>query len=159
MVLRTLVWTAINVVLIMVLSTVVALMLVRLRRGMRLAVMSALVLAWATPVIAATTVFQWLFQSRARRRQLAAGHARPRVLRRLHLVRATATRPSPSWSSLVVWQSVPFAALTLYAGLTTSPPSCTSRRGSTAATGWQVFSKITVPDPAAAVRADHLRWR
>ncbi len=45
----------------------------------------------------------------------------------------------------MVWQSVPFAALTLYAGLTTSRPSCTSRRGSTARSGWQIFRSITLP--------------
>ena len=61
---RTLWWTGLNVVLIMVLGTLVSLMLIRLGRRMRLAVMSGLVLTWATPVIAATTIFQWLFQSR-----------------------------------------------------------------------------------------------
>lgn len=61
---RTLWWTALNVVLIMVLGTVVALMLQRLRKGLRILVMSGLVLAWASPVIATTTVFQWLFSSR-----------------------------------------------------------------------------------------------
>ncbi len=46
---RTLVWTGVNVVLIMGIGTLVALMLQRLGRVLRLLVLSALALAWATP--------------------------------------------------------------------------------------------------------------
>ena len=56
-------FTAINVGLIMVLATLVALLIGALGKWMRFAVMGGLVVAWAIPVIAATTVFQWLFQS------------------------------------------------------------------------------------------------
>ncbi|GGU96868.1 hypothetical protein GCM10010275_38830 [Streptomyces litmocidini] len=61
---RTLWWTLVNVTLIMVIGTLVALMMQRLGRRMRFLVTSGLVLAWASPVIATTTVFQWLFASR-----------------------------------------------------------------------------------------------
>ena len=60
---RTFVFTAINVSLIMVLATFVALLIGALGKWMRFTVMGGLVVAWAIPVIAATTVFQWLFQS------------------------------------------------------------------------------------------------
>jgi N,N'-diacetylchitobiose transport system permease protein len=142
--LRTLVWTAINVVLIVVLSTGVALMLVRLRRGLRLAVMSGLALAWATPVIAATTIFQWLFQS-----ELG-------VVNWLLVTLGLDSFRGYTWFAdgtatfavlvvLVVWQSVPFAALTLYAGLTTIPAELYESARIDGGTGWQVFWKITVP--------------
>jgi N,N'-diacetylchitobiose transport system permease protein len=117
---RTLVWTVINVVLIMVISTAVALMIARLGKRMRLAVMSGLVLTWATPIIAATTVFQWLFQS-----QLGVVNW---LLTTVGLDRfhgytwfADGNATFTILVILVVWQSVPFAALTLYAGLTTVP--------------------------------------
>ncbi|GAA2313789.1 sugar ABC transporter permease [Nonomuraea roseoviolacea subsp. roseoviolacea] len=143
-VLRTLVWTAINVVLIMVLSTALALMLVRLRRALRLAVMSALALAWATPIIAATTVFQWLFQS-----ELG-------VVNWLLVTLGLDSFRGYTWFAdgtatfavlvlLVVWQSVPFAALTLYAGLTTIPAELYESARIDGGTGRQVFTRITVP--------------
>ncbi|WP_165974396.1 carbohydrate ABC transporter permease [Nonomuraea deserti] len=141
---RTVAWTAINVVLIVVLSTGVALMLVRLRRGLRLAVMSALALAWATPIIAATTIFQWLFQS-----ELG-------VVNWLLVTLGFDSFQGYTWFAdgtatfavlviLVVWQSVPFAALTLYAGLTTIPAELYESARIDGGNGWQVFWKITVP--------------
>lgn len=142
--LRTIVWAAINVALIVALSTGVALMLVRLRRGMRLALMSALALAWATPVIAATTIFQWLFQS-----ELG-------VVNWLLTTLGLGSFDGYTWFAngnatfavlviLVVWQSVPFAALTLYAGLTTIPAELYESARIDGGTGRQVFWKITVP--------------
>ncbi|MEO3788652.1 sugar ABC transporter permease [Nonomuraea sp. B10E15] len=141
---RTVAWTAINVVLIVVLSTGVALMLVRLRRGLRLALMSALALAWATPIIAATTIFQWLFQS-----ELG-------VVNWLLVTLGLDSFQGYTWFAdgtatfavlvlLVVWQSVPFAALTLYAGLTTIPAELYESARIDGGNGRQVFWKITVP--------------
>jgi N,N'-diacetylchitobiose transport system permease protein len=142
--LRTLVWTAIDVVLIVVLSTGIALLLVRLRRGMRLALMSGLALAWATPIIAATTIFQWLFQS-----ELG-------VVNWLLVSLGLDSFRGYTWFAdgtatfavlvvLVVWQSVPFAALTLYAGLTTIPVELYESARIDGGTGPQVFWKITLP--------------
>ena len=70
--LRSILFTAANVVLIMVLGTLVGLLLARLGRRMRVMLMIGLVLAWAMPVVAATTVYQWLFAHALRRRQLGA---------------------------------------------------------------------------------------
>jgi N,N'-diacetylchitobiose transport system permease protein len=141
---RTIMWTAINVVLIVVLSTGVALMLVRLRRGLRLALMSALALAWATPIIAATTVFQWLFQS-----ELGVVNWLLVTLGfdafRGYTWFANGTATFAVLVILVVWQSVPFAALTLYAGLTTIPAELYESARIDGGTGWQVFWKVTLP--------------
>jgi N,N'-diacetylchitobiose transport system permease protein len=142
--LRTVVWTAINVVLIVGLSTGIALMLVRLGRGMRLALMSALALAWAMPIIAATTVFQWLFQS-----ELG-------LVNWLLVTLGLESFQGYTWFAdgtatfavlvvLVVWQSVPFAALTLYAGLTTIPAELYESARIDGGTGWQVFRQVTFP--------------
>ncbi|MGP3957111.1 carbohydrate ABC transporter permease [Nonomuraea sp. 3N208] len=141
---RTIMWTAINVVLIVVLSTGVALMLVRLRRGLRLALMSALAMAWATPIIAATTVFQWLFQS-----ELGVVNWLLVTLGfdafRGYTWFANGTATFAVLVILVVWQSVPFAALTLYAGLTTIPAELYESARIDGGTGWQVFWKVTLP--------------
>ncbi|MBG0830247.1 sugar ABC transporter permease [Planomonospora sp. ID67723] len=142
--LRTFAWTAVNVVLIVGISTAVALMLARLGRRMRVALMSALALVWATPVIAATTIFQWLFQS-----ELG-------VVNWLLVGLGLDSFQGYSWFAdgramfgvlvaLVVWQSVPFAALTLYAGLTTIPAELYESARIDGGTGRQIFTRVTFP--------------
>ncbi|MEV0588235.1 sugar ABC transporter permease [Nonomuraea sp. NPDC050310] len=136
--LRTAVWTVINVGLIVALGTGVGLMLARLGRRARLLLMSALALAWATPVIAATTIFQWLFQS-----ELG-------IVNWLLGTRGFAWFADPVATFavlvvLVVWQSIPFVALTLYAGLTTIPAELYESARIDGGTSRQIFWKITFP--------------
>ncbi|MFD3517648.1 carbohydrate ABC transporter permease [Streptomyces sp. NPDC058657] len=141
---RTLVWTAINVVLIMVIGTAVALMLQRLGRRMRTLVLSGLVLAWASPVIATTTVFQWLFSSRLG------------VVNWLLVRLGFDSFQDYSWLAhgpaaftvlvlLVVWQSVPFVAITLHSALTTVPTELFESARIDGAGGWRIFRSITLP--------------
>ena len=141
---RTLWWTALNVVLIMVLGTVIALMLQRLRKGLRILVMSGLVLAWASPVIATTTVFQWLFSSRLG------------VVNWLLVRLGFDSFRDYSWLAhggsaftilvlLVVWQSVPFVVVTLHAALTTVPAELVESARIDGAGGWRIFRSVTLP--------------
>ncbi|MDR6593703.1 carbohydrate ABC transporter permease [Saccharothrix longispora] len=141
---RTLLFTALNVVLIMLLSTLVALLLVRLGRWLRLLVMSGLVLVWATPVIAATTVFQWLFQSRLG------------VVNWVLVELGFESYRDYTWFAdgpatfailvvLIVWQSVPFAALSLYAAMVTVPSELYEAARMDGAGAWRVFTRITFP--------------
>lgn len=141
---RTAGWTALNTVLITGLGTLIALLLVRLGKRMRLAVMSALVLVWATPVIAATTVFQWLFQSRFGVVNWALDQLGAHGYRDY----AWFAHPAATFTVLVllvVWQSVPFAALTLYGGLTTIPHELYESARIDGASGRQTFRMVTVP--------------
>ncbi|GGX17990.1 carbohydrate ABC transporter permease [Streptomyces chryseus] len=141
---RTLWWTGINVVLIMVIGTVVALMLQRLRKRMRTLVLSGLVLAWASPVIATTTVFQWLFSSRLG------------VVNWLLVRLGFDSFQDYPWLAhgpaaftvlvlLVVWQSVPFVAITLHSALTTVPTELFESARIDGAGNWQIFRSITLP--------------
>ncbi|MEU7005246.1 sugar ABC transporter permease [Streptomyces sp. NPDC046332] len=141
---RTFWWTLVNVVLIMVIGTLVALMMRRLSRRMRILVTSGLVLAWASPVIATTTVFQWLFASR-----LGVVNW---VLVRLGF----SSYEGYSWLAdgpaaftvlvlLVVWQSVPFAAITLHAALMTVPEELYESARLDGAGSWRIFHAITLP--------------
>ncbi|MFD7658622.1 carbohydrate ABC transporter permease, partial [Actinosynnema sp. NPDC059797] len=129
---------------IMVLSTLVALLLVRLGRVLRLLVMSGLVLVWATPVIAATTVFQWLFQSRL-------GVVNWALVRlgfegfRDYAWFADGPATFAILVVLVVWQSVPFAALSLYAAMVTVPAELYEAARIDGAGAWRSFTTITVP--------------
>ncbi|MEV0037112.1 sugar ABC transporter permease [Streptomyces sp. NPDC050804] len=141
---RTFWWTAVNVVLIMVLATLVALMLQHLGRRMRLLVMSGLVLAWASPVIATTTVFQWLFSSRLG------------VVNWLLVTLGFESYENYSWFAdgtatfvilvlLVVWQSVPFAAITLHAALLTVPAELYESARIDGAGAARIFRSVTLP--------------
>ncbi|MET9426438.1 sugar ABC transporter permease [Streptomyces sp. NPDC003036] len=141
---RTMWWTGINVVLIMVIGTGVALMLQRLGKRMRTLVLSGLVLAWASPVIATTTVFQWLFSSRLG------------VVNWLLVRLGFDSFQDYSWLAhgpaaftvlvlLVVWQSVPFVAITLHSALTTVPTELFESARIDGAGGWRVFRSITLP--------------
>ncbi|RJL31023.1 sugar ABC transporter permease [Bailinhaonella thermotolerans] len=141
---RTLVWTGVNVVSIMVLGTLTALVLAALGRRMRLALMSGMVLVWAVPVLAATTVFQWLFQSR-----LGVVNWLLTALGlesfRGHTWFADGTSTFVILVLLVVWQSVPFVALTLYAGITTIPGELYESARIDGAGSWRLFGLVTFP--------------
>ena len=103
----------------MTLGVAVALLLQRLAAPIRILVQTALLLAWAMPVIAVLTVFEWMFDA-----QYGVVNW---VLERLG-----ADYSGHSWlleplsfyivaSLVVVWMSVPFVAFTVYAALTTVP--------------------------------------
>jgi N,N'-diacetylchitobiose transport system permease protein len=141
---RTFLFTAINVVLIMVLSTLVALLLVRLGKWTRLLVMSGLVLVWATPVIAATTVFQWLFQSRLGVVNWALVELGFDSYRDYTWF-ADGPATFAILVTLIVWQSVPFAALSLYAAMVTIPSEMYEAARMDGAGAWRVFASITFP--------------
>jgi N,N'-diacetylchitobiose transport system permease protein len=134
----------VNVVLIMVLSTAVALLLSALGKWLRLLVMGCLVLTWATPIIAATTVFQWLFQSR-----LGVVNW---VLVQLGFEQfqdytwfANGSSTFGILVALIVWQSVPFAALSLYSAMTTVPSELYESAKIDGAGSWRLFTSITFP--------------
>src|SRR5438270_10142570 len=58
---RSLAFTLACVVGTVVLSTLIALLLMRVRRTVRVVAMSALVFVWATPVIVSVDIWQWMF--------------------------------------------------------------------------------------------------
>src|SRR6188474_1726233 len=62
--LRTFGFTIANVALTLLVGTAVALLLGAVSRWIRLALSIALILAWATPVLTASVIFQWLFDSK-----------------------------------------------------------------------------------------------
>ncbi|MEU1565473.1 sugar ABC transporter permease [Streptomyces mirabilis] len=141
---RTFLFMAINVVLIMVLSTLVALMVERLGRFGRTAVLSALVLTWAMPVIAATTVFQWLFHSEF---GIVNAVLTDLGFESFHRYPWFAHGPAAFAIVvvLVVWRSVPFAAITLYPALTTVPTELYESARLDGASGPRIFRSITFP--------------
>ncbi|WP_030981704.1 carbohydrate ABC transporter permease [Streptomyces sp. NRRL S-1813] len=141
---RTLVFTAVNVVLIMVLGVLIGLLLARLGKKMRLTLSLALVLAWAMPVIAATTVFQWLFDSRYGVVNWLLDQAGWHAMAHYDWV---GTQLSTFFviTVLIVWQSLPFVALNLYAATTTIPRELYEAARMDGAGTWKVFTSVTFP--------------
>ncbi|MFG2527626.1 carbohydrate ABC transporter permease [Streptomyces sp. NPDC048516] len=142
--LRTLVFTAVNVVLIMVLGVLIGLLLARLGKKMRLTLSLALVLAWAMPVIAATTVFQWLFDSRYGVVNWLLDKAGWHAMAHYDWV-GTQLSAFSVITVLIVWQSLPFVALNLYAATTTIPRELYEAARMDGAGTWQVFASVTFP--------------
>ena len=129
----------------LVIGLAVALMLGVLGRRMRTAVTVCLVAAWAVPNVAATLIWQWLFQP-------AYGVVNW-LLTRLAVFGDFSqhdwlARPLSAFAVvwlLVVWQSVPFVALTLRAGLSQIPRSFYDAAALDGAGGWARFRVITLP--------------
>ncbi|MBX7549410.1 sugar ABC transporter permease [Streptomyces sp. tea 10] len=141
---RSVVFTAINVVLIMVLGTLTGLLLARLGKRMRLLLLIGLVLAWAMPILAATTVYQWLFAQRF--------GVVNWVLDKLgwHSMAGynwfgTQTSTFSVIILLIVWQSIPFVAINLYAATTTIPGELYEAASLDGAGAWKSFTSVTFP--------------
>jgi N,N'-diacetylchitobiose transport system permease protein len=141
---RSVFFTAANVVLIMVFGTLVGLLLARLGKKMRLTLLMGLVLAWAMPVIAATTVYQWLF---AQRYGVVNW-----VLDKLgwhsmadHNWMGTQFSTFSVITLLIVWMSIPFVAINLYAATTTIPKELYEAASLDGAGAWQSFASVTLP--------------
>ncbi|MEU3512559.1 sugar ABC transporter permease [Streptomyces longwoodensis] len=141
---RTFLFMAVNVVLIMVIALLVALMTERLGRVWRGLVLSSLVLAWAMPVVAATTVFQWLFHSEFGIVNWTLTSLGAHSFERYPWF-AHGTAAFVILVVLVVWQSVPFAAITLYSALTTVPAELQESARLDGAGAFRVLRSVTLP--------------
>ena len=119
-VLRTTIFTAVNVGLTMGLGTLIALLLKELRPLMRSFVTTALVLAWAMPVVVAAQLWLWMT------------NYENGVLNYILTKLGIGDFQQYDWfanpwvgfgviTSLIVWGAVPFVAITIYAGLTQVP--------------------------------------
>jgi N,N'-diacetylchitobiose transport system permease protein len=141
---RSFVLMVVLVVITMVLGMLVALLMMRVGKGMRLLVSVGLLLAWAMPSLAATTVWGWVFDTQYG------------VMNNV-LTAITGDRWfGYSWllnplsffvivTCIVVWGAVPFVAFTLYAGLTQIPEEVIEAAQLDGASAFQRFRLIQVP--------------
>lgn len=142
--LRTIVFTTVNVTLIMVLGVLIGLLLARLGKTMRLTLSVALVLTWAMPAIAATTVFQWLFDARYGVVNWVLDALGWHSMARFDWVGSQLSTFFVI-TVLIVWQSLPFVALNLYAATTTIPKELYEAARMDGAGTWKVFTSVTFP--------------
>lgn len=140
---NTLGYTLVSVALEIVLGLGVALLLNRRVRGRGLA-RALILLPWAVPTVVAATVWKTLLDPRT--------GAVDYILGLLHLPGAHTTwlgiSTVASWASILVvdcWQTVPFVAIILLAGLQAIPSDLYESADIDGAGAWRVFSKITLP--------------
>ena len=141
---RTLLFTFACVALTVVLSTLVALLLQRVRRVVRVIVMSSLVFVWATPVIVSVDIWQWMFD-------YEFGIINY-LLTQLHVGNFMHhdwfTNPLQGFAvitAIVVWGAIPFVAITLYAALTQVPGELIEAARIDGARAGRIFRDMTLP--------------
>jgi N,N'-diacetylchitobiose transport system permease protein len=118
--LRTVIFTVVNVGLTLVLGTLVALLLKELGGAMRIAVTSALVLAWSMPVVVACQL--WLWMTNYENGVLNYTLTKLGLGNFIHYDWFANTLVGFGViTSLIVWGAIPFVAITVYAGLTQVP--------------------------------------
>jgi N,N'-diacetylchitobiose transport system permease protein len=140
--LRTIVFVLVTVGLTMVIGTLVALLMNRLGTKMRLLVSIGLLLAWATPPVTAATIWKWLFDSQWGLVNWALVNLGFESFRD-HGWFLQGLSALAIIVLTVVWQSVPFVALTVYAGLTSVPKELYEAARVDGANGWTQFRAIT----------------
>lgn len=143
-VLRTIVFAAGSVIFTMVIGMLVALLLQRVSAWVRTLVNIVLVASWGMPVIVATTVFKWLFDS-----DYGVLNALLSKLPGVDLIGHNWFASGPQGLAvimlLVVWGAVPFVVITLGAGLTQVPKELQEAARLDGAGPWGVFRYVTLP--------------
>ncbi|MBF0687737.1 MAG: sugar ABC transporter permease [Cellulomonas sp.] len=141
---RSFVFMLVCVVLTITVGTLVALLLTKLGRVMRLVLSLGLLLAWAMPPLAAMLVWGWIFDSQYG----VANH----LLTSLtgddwmgHLWLIDPVSFFAVAALVIVWGAIPFVAFTLYAGFTQVPGEVLEAAQLDGASARQRFFRVQVP--------------
>ncbi|MGC5036621.1 MULTISPECIES: carbohydrate ABC transporter permease [unclassified Streptomyces] len=143
-VLRTVIFAGGAVVLTMVIGMALALLLQRVSGWLKVLINIVLVASWGMPVIVATTVFKWLFDS-----DYGVFNALLSKLPGVDMIGHNWFASGPEGLAvimlLVVWGAVPFVVITLSAGLTQVPKELEEAARLDGAGSWGVFRYVTLP--------------
>jgi len=142
-VLRTVAFCFVNAGLTFGIGLALALLMTRMSRVVRVLTQCGLLLAWAMPVVAAMTVWQFLFDTEYGVVNWA-------------LTRAGGDFQNHGWlqnpwsfymvaTIIVVWMSVPFVVFTTYAALTQVPEDVVEAARIDGAGAWQRFVHVVLP--------------
>lgn len=142
---RSVAFCLVNAALTMVVGMALAVLMARVGRAARMVLQVCLLLAWGTPVLATMTVWQWLFDSQygvinwllAEPLGLEAMRGHSWIIEPLSFYFVATV--------IVVWMSVPFVVLTVYAGLLQVPTETMEAAQLDGANAWQRFRRITLP--------------
>jgi N,N'-diacetylchitobiose transport system permease protein len=142
--LRTIVFTAVNVTLTMVGGMLLALLLVRVSTFVRVLLSSGLVLVWSMPVVVAVQVWYWMTNYENGVVNYVLSHLGIGDFYQ-HDWYATTFSQLSIVTLLIVWGALPFVVITLYAALAQVPPDLVEAAEVDGARGWRIFLDITLP--------------
>ena len=141
---RTVVFTAANVSLTMVIGMLLALLLTVVSAPVRVLLSSGLVLVWSMPVVVAVQVWYWMTNYE--------NGVLNYVLTKLgigdysqHDWYGTPFSQLSMVTLLIVWGALPFVVITLYAGLAQVPGDLLEAAAVDGAAPWRAFRDITLP--------------
>ncbi|MGH3447472.1 MAG: carbohydrate ABC transporter permease [Nocardioidaceae bacterium] len=132
------------VVLTMTLGTLVALLLDRLPTWSRILVSLAVLVPWATPKVAATIAWKWIFDDQNGVLDWMLTSIGLHGFEEFNWF----VEPLLAFTVitvLIVWQSFPFVALSMYAGLQSVPKNVVEASKVDGASAWRTFWNIKVP--------------
>ena len=142
--LRTVVFTAANVGLTIVLGTLIAFLLIRVSAWVRILLTASLVLAWSMPAVVAVQVWFWMtnFQNGILNyalTELGVGDYAQ------HDWYETTFSKLAMVTLLIVWGAIPFVTITVYAGLAQVPRELVEAAEIDGAGPLRVFRDVTFP--------------
>ncbi|MFE2289470.1 carbohydrate ABC transporter permease [Streptomyces sp. NPDC059443] len=143
-VLRTVLFAVGAVVLTMVIGMLIALLLQRVSGFVKILISVALVASWGMPIIVATAVFKWLFDTDYGVLNYLLDKL-PGVDMVGHNWFASGPQGLMVIMLLVIWGAVPFIVITLSAGLTQVPKELEEAARLDGAGAWGVFRHVTLP--------------
>ena len=142
--LRTVVFTVVNVGLTMGIGTLIALLVVRVSTWVRLLVTAGLVLVWSMPPVVAVQVWQWMTNSQ--------NGVVNYLLTELHVGDyfqhnwyETPFSQLAMTTTLIVWGALPFVVITVYAALSQVPHELIEAAEIDGARSWRIFRDVTMP--------------
>jgi N,N'-diacetylchitobiose transport system permease protein len=140
----TLLFTFANVALTLLFSTLIALLLLRVSAPIRVLLGSGLVMVWATPVVVAVDIWQWMFDFEfgVMNYLLTALHFGNFIH---HNWFESPLQGFIVFTVVVVWGAIPFVTITLFAALTQVPDDVIEAAAVDGANPWQVFWQVTAP--------------
>lgn len=145
---NTVVVCAVMVGTTMVLGTLVGLLLHRLPTWFSGFVSVGMMLAWATPALSASLVFRWLFLPERGLVNVVLDRLPDRLVGDGWLEYNWFLEPLPLFTILItviVWQSFPFVAVSVLAGLKSIPGELYEAAKMDGATAWKSFWSVTFP--------------
>jgi N,N'-diacetylchitobiose transport system permease protein len=142
--LRTVIFTAANVALTIVLGTLIALLLVQVSGWVRVLLTASLVLAWSMPAVVAVQIWFWMtnFQNGI------LNHVLTQVWfgdYNQHDWYTTSFSKLAMVTALIVWGAIPFVTITVYAGLSQVPRELVEAAEIDGAGPARVFRDVTFP--------------
>lgn len=143
-VIRSVVFCVITAVVTMVVGALLAVLMTATGKTARLILQVSLLLAWAMPVVAAMTVWIWLFDRRRGVVNYLLDLLPGVEMNRFDWLESPLTFFAVA-SIIVVWMSVPFVAFSTYAGLTQVSDEVIEASQLDGASGWQRLRHIILP--------------